>query len=191
MGKSIVGLVTTWDEAEKIKRALVSQGFRNEEINSGFDNPDGQQDKYPIGGDEYADPGARKGGKGAAMGMIIGAIIGAIAGFSISMIPGFLDTIPAIGLILGVLGAGIGAYTGSMAGGVEKMGSEKESPRLQNKPASTGEVFIAVNARDNQAEQLAMRVLRENGARDVKQHSRDFFQDVKAKGAKTNEKLVK
>ncbi|MBA2351890.1 MAG: hypothetical protein ACR2FI_06765 [Burkholderiales bacterium] len=191
MGKSIVGLVNTWDEAEKVKQALIGQGFRREEINSGFDNPDGQHAKYPIGGDEYADPGARKGGKGAAMGMIIGGVIGAIAGFSLSLIPGFLDTIPAIGLILGALGAGIGAYTGSMAGGVKKMGSEKESAALQRKPASTGEVFIAVNARDNQAEQLAMKVLRDNGARDVKQHSRDFFRDVKAQGGKTNEKLVK
>ncbi len=192
MGKSIVGLVNTWAEAEKVKQALTSQGFRSDEIKSGFDNPDGQQGNYPVGGDKDAvDPGARKSGKGAGMGMIIGAIIGGIAGFAISLIPGFLDTIPAIGFILAALGAGVGAYTGSMVGGVEKMGSEKENASLQKKPASTGEVFIAVNARDNQAEQLAMKVLRDTGARDVKQHSRDVFQDVKAQGSKSNEKIVK
>ncbi len=144
----IAGRLTTQNEAEAARAALMDAGFRIEDITTFFNNPPGMHGELPMGGDETADPQARQAHKGAASGAAIGAGVGLVAGLAAG------PAAPAV--------AGVAAYVGALAGTAratedERAGSARRPPGM----------MVAVNVRDADREREAVRVLHECGADNI------------------------
>ena len=145
----IAGMFDTVHKAEDAMDRLLGGEFDAEDVCTFANNPPGQHDTFPIGGDENKDPGSKHAegdaGKGAAVGLGTGAAIGAIVGGP----PG------------AAVGAGIGAYLGSLAGalhGMEGRGTEEDPVR---RPAG---IVVAVRIENGKAEQSAISILQTYGA---------------------------
>lgn len=108
----IVGRFGQQGEAESARRELLHAGFPAAEVSMFYVNPGGQHAIYPVGGDEDESPGthgAKFGAmRGAAGGMGAGALIG-------------VATMPVLGPASPLLGAAVGAYTGSLVGALSNM----------------------------------------------------------------------
>jgi len=149
MSTIIAGLFENIDQAEGAVRELRGSGFVPGDVCQFANNPPGQHDQFPIGGDENSDPGARHAHGGAATGAGVGAGAGAAVGAVVGGPPG------------AAVGAGLGAYVGSLVGalgGLEGNGTEQRPVR---RPAG---VMVAVRVDDATQEQDAIRVLGAQGA---------------------------
>jgi hypothetical protein len=149
MSTIIAGLFENIDQAEDAVRELRGNGFATDDVSKFANNPPGQHDQFPIGGDENSDPGAKHAHGSAAVGAGVGAGAGAAVGAAVGGPPG------------AAVGAGLGAYVGSLVGalgGLEGKGTEQRPVR---RPAG---VMIAVRVEDATEEQTAIGVLSGQGA---------------------------
>jgi hypothetical protein len=148
----IAGMFDTVNKAERAMDTLLNGEFGSQDVCTFANNPPGQHDTFPIGGDEDADPGARHAdtdaGKGAAVGVGAGAAIGAVVGGP----PG------------AAIGAGIGAYVGSLAGALHGMEGRGTKERPVRRPAG---IVVAVKADGGTAEKNAIATLQTQGASHV------------------------
>lgn len=72
-------------------------------------NPAGEHDQLPIGGDRDESPGAKKAETGGVAGAVVGGAVGAVVGVASAAL---------IGPMAVPLALGVGAYTGSLVGGL-------------------------------------------------------------------------
>lgn len=160
MSLIVAGRFTTFADAEAAANRLFAAGFVQEDVTLFFVNPRGQHARYPIGGDQYADPQAANASKGAGKGGAIGAVIGAAIG--VALFSAFSSPF----LIL-VVAAGVGAYLGSLIGAMSHTRGGGKMPEYQvMHEARDSGVLVAVHVSpDNQQE--AARVLREAGSLEV------------------------
>src|SRR5215212_8406894 len=108
-----------FDEEIKSRRAheaLAAAGFDRERITVFFINPAGMHDLHGTPDDADASVNAHQGGSGALAGVAAGSGVGAVVG---------LAATPLVGPAAPIAGAALGAYIGSLAGGVNKLGSRK------------------------------------------------------------------
>jgi len=120
-------------------------------------NAPGQHDRYPIGGDQDEDRGARKGDDGA----VSGAAIGSAAGVAL----GAMAT-PLVGPLGVAAGAAIGAYTGSLAGAVNRMGEDMPAVEIPPRPAG---VRLAVHVSPAAAESDIVAAFRRHDVRSIEE----------------------
>lgn len=162
----VAGRFETFAQAETAVCRLVAEGFHRTDANAFFVNPPGQHAQFPIGGDQYADAGANAAGSGA----LAGAVAGGVAGLAAAMaIPGL-----NVAVLLGVIG--VGAYTGSLAGTLAKLGARKPNQAFDATPGRPAGVLVAVRPLSDGAEDLAVEILRQEGALDV-EHAKGSWQD--------------
>jgi hypothetical protein len=146
MARIIAGVFETIDEANAAAEELRRDRFASDGVTVFHLNPPGQHGQYKLGGDEFADPGAKEGDEGAGKGAGAGAVVGGVAG--------------AVGGPAGAaVGAAVGAYTGSVVGAMSGLG---DRPSIE-RPAG---VMVAVNAGDD-GEKTAVEVLRAHGAQGI------------------------
>lgn len=154
----VAGRFDTFEQAQATVQRLAAAGFRYEDSDAFFVNPPGQHARLPIGGDQYADEHAAKASPGAIAGAAAGGALGLAAALAV---PGL-----NVALALGVIG--VGAYTGSLAGTLAKLGKPEQAKEEDNtKPARAPGVLVAVRVLNEPAEKLALEILREAGAADV------------------------
>src|SRR5690606_24702429 len=153
----------TFDAAENAARALFRAGFEESAVSIFFVNQAGAHARHPIGGDQTSDPAARGSSAGAVMGAsmmgLLGLIFGAIAWFVFSA--------PVIVVIIATC---IGAYSGSLAGGLL---ATRQAPTAQRAGQSTeaqrhAGVLAAVHV-SPETEALAARTLKDMGGKEVEQ----------------------
>jgi hypothetical protein len=109
MSLIVASRFTTLHEAEVAVDKLHASGFVDEDVASFFVNPGGQHARFPVGGDEFVDAGARGTPIGAATGAAAGAVFGLALGVLISYVVFRSLTVLAVA-------AGVGAYVGTLAG---------------------------------------------------------------------------
>ena len=149
----IAGRFETKGAADKAA-GMLSDFVSTDDICIFHNNPPGQHDAYPVGGDEDEDPGSRKADSSSATtaataGLTAGAI-GALGG-------------PITALAAG----GVGAYVGSLMGAAEKLGDEEgKSPGPDRRP---GGVMLSVRIADPANEDRVIGTLRAQGAADIEQ----------------------
>jgi hypothetical protein len=133
------GQFDDFERGELLVAELHSLGVPGNDIQQFMLNAPGQHDKFPIGGDEDADRGAR----GSENGALAGAAIGGAAGAALG-----LAALPLAGPIAGVTGLAIGAYTGSLAGALNNLGdkTDKSPERSSARPAGVRVVVHAPTA---------------------------------------------
>jgi len=149
-----------FEEAASAQRAidaLVAKGFHRTDASQFFVNPAGQHDRLPTGGDQFADAEASKAHVGAGVGAAAGGAVGVAAA---AAIPG-LGPALALGIVA------LGAYTGSFAGAMAKLGDDSEAQERDASPGRKGGGMVAVRVLNEEAVRVAVETLRENGAQDV------------------------
>ncbi len=159
MSLIVAGRFTTFPAAEAAAQRLFDHGFIEEDVSLFYVNPGGQHARFPVGGDEYADPQAAQSSKGAGKGVVIGSVIGAAVGVAIF-------SLFAAPVIIWIAAAGVGAYVGSLAGAMSHTsggGKRRETVHGGSHPSG---VLLAVHVTaENQQE--AARLLREGGAEEI------------------------
>lgn len=163
----IAGRFDTEQQAERTVRHLAADGFHYDDASTFFVNPPGQHAQLPTGGDQSADAHSA----GASLGTLAGAAAGSAAAAAAALAVPSLN----VALMLGVIG--VGAYTGSLAGTLAALGGRK--PVESSTCASPGRhagVMVAVRVLNERAEQVAVEVLREEGASDI-ESARGIWQD--------------
>lgn len=162
MSTIIAGRFETFARAETTATRLRARGVRQDDLTMFYVNPPGQHGRYPIGGDEAADPAARKAGAGAGRGIAIGGAVGLGAGVCVlAALRGTLDMQPPSWVLALVLAfsAGVGAYIGSLVGALSRTAQGDVPVR------HAGVLLAAHVSADNTA--LVANELRQNGAQDV------------------------
>lgn len=166
MSLIIAARFDTFDHAQQAADKLMRNGVTSDDMHTFFVNPAGAHARLPIGGDRMADP-ASKGAPfgavgGAAILAVVGAVIGALIGFSLNN-----AMLPVIG------GAGVGAYIGSLMGGVSRLGRSSpgnaqpvDSYDDDSQAARPAGVMLAVRV-DAGRQQHVSNLLREAGGVEI------------------------
>lgn len=170
MSLIVAGRFTTFDDAEAAIGRLHANGFVDEDISLFYVNPGGQHARYPIGGDRYADPQARRASFGAGAGVAVGAFAGVAVAIALSML--VFHT-----LLVLAIAAGVGAYVGSLAGAMwqTRGGGRRDAPDAAHEPDGTPRaresgVLLAVHV-NPQTQQQATQVLRAAGGMEIERAS--------------------
>ena len=160
MSLIVAGRFSTFSAAETAARRLFENGFVEEDVTLFFVNPRGQHARFPVGGDQYADPQAARASVGAGKGGGLGAVIGAAVGVAL------FSVFSAPFLVL-IIAAGVGAYIGSLVGAMSHTSGGGNVPdhAVPHESRDSG-VLVAVHVNpDNQ--KTAARVLREVGSIEI------------------------
>jgi hypothetical protein len=153
----VAGRFDTLQQAESVVQELLRNGFHRSDASTFFVNPPGQHDQLAIGGDQFADANASKAHVGAAAGAAAGTAVGAAAALAV----------PGLGPALALGVVALGAYTGSLAGALAKLGDHRAASESDASPGRHGGMLVAVHAIDGNAEQQAMEILHRHDAADI------------------------
>ncbi|HWI54468.1 MAG TPA: hypothetical protein VNT57_02140 [Desulfobacteria bacterium] len=160
MSKTVIGVFSSHDQAEKAVSELRNRGFDKEiSILAKHDqkNPDADENSVMFGGDSITD--------GATTGGVIGGIAGLAIGAGALAIPG-VGPLIAAGPIAGLLS---GAASGGIAGGLVDWGIPEERSKYYEGQVKGGNIVATVQSSNDKID-MAADILRQNGARDVETH---------------------
>ncbi len=160
LAKTLIGVFTSHQQAEKAVSELHSRGFENEiSILARDERPatDADENSVMFGGDSIAG--------GAATGGVLGGIAGLAVGAGALAIPG-LGPVIAAGPIAGMLS---GAATGGIAGGLVDWGIPRERGEFYEGKVREGKIVAVVKTDDDKI-YAAADILRRNGAQDIETH---------------------
>jgi len=152
MSQIIAGIFDTINQAEDAAESLRRHRFAADDVCHFANNPPGQHDQLPLGGDENSDPGAKNAHGGALAGVGAGTGAGAAIGAVVGGPPG------------AAVGAGVGAYIGSLVGALGNLDGKGSAQQPVRRPAGA---MVAVRIDGANREQMAIRVLRSEGARHI------------------------
>lgn len=163
MQKTVVGVFSSENEAERAVGSLRENGFRDQEISIvAKDRGNGRNGRGREGQTMQED--------GISDGLASGAAWGGLAGLALGAgalaIPG-LGPIVAAGPIAAAL---TGAATGGLAGGLIDWGIPEESGRQLQEEVRQGRILALLRCGDDKVNKAA-NILRENGAKNVETHS--------------------
>jgi len=160
LSKTVIGVFSSHDQAEKAVSELRNKGFEKEisilaKEEKSYKGTDKNTEMF--GGDSLSD--------GATTGGVIGGIAGLAIGAGALAIPG-LGPIIAAGPIAGLLS---GAATGGVAGGLADWGIPEDRSKYYEGQVREGNIVATLKTNDEKINSAAD-VLRKNGAQDVETH---------------------
>jgi hypothetical protein len=165
MDTIVAGRFENFRAARQAEAALVGSDVNADDICTFALNPPGQHAAFPIGGDEYADAGARQGGTGAAKGAALGGTLGLGAG---AVITAAVPEAPVTAVAVAVATTAVGAYTGSLVGALNGMGDDTRADDNAGQPKRRkAGVIVATRVADEATLQTARQALQETGAQDI------------------------
>lgn len=162
MARLIVGRFEEIEPAKRLLEALPGAGFGRREYGIFYVAPPGQHALYPIGGDAYADEGAKHAGETAITGAAVGGATGLAAGAVAAA------TLPIGGWIVALAATGVGAYLGSFMGALSGTESGDPAEATPEHPVEQpGGPRVAVCVDRPGTEPRAIELLRRFGAKDI------------------------
>jgi uncharacterized membrane protein len=172
MGKTVVGLLDSFEEARELIDDLLDNGFSQEAIGLIAREPE-FGDAQAAAREEQSDEqisGVTKGfGAGAAVGGVAGLVIG-IAAFTI---PGIGAVVAAGPIAAALAGIGLGALTGGVYGAIRNLGVPEEEATYYAEGVQRGGVLVTVETDDYDAER-AKEVMYRHGAVDIQQRAEEW-----------------
>lgn len=156
--QTVIGVFESRSRAENAVNTLRSQGFTTEEINI-VSKKQRNQDQDGVYDDDITD--------GTLTGGTLGGIGGLLMGAGALMLPG-LGPILAVGPIAAAVG---GAIAGGIAGGLIDWGIPAEASQRYEQEVAHGSI-LAIIRTDAAKVDSAAQILRQNGAKDVENHSK-------------------
>ena len=188
--KTIVGSFDSLDEANRVARELMDDGFRDSDVSVVASNLRGQY------GDATTAIGATSGvrtsdgggltrrtdvktddSSGAAAGAVTGGVVGGAAGLAASLmglaIPGIGPIIAAGPIVATLTGAGVGAVAGGLIGGLTDMGVSRSDAEYYAEAVRRGGALVTVRADENRADRAA-EIMRSHGAIDIERRAEQW-----------------
>jgi uncharacterized membrane protein len=169
MVKTIVGSFDSFNEAQRVARDLIDDGFMESDVNVIASNLRG--DFKP---DERVTTHETS---GAATGAVTGGVVGGAAGLAASLmgltIPGIGPIIAAGPIVATLSGAGVGAVAGGLIGGLTDIGVSKSHAEYYAESVRRGGALVTVRADESRAE-LAADTMREHGAVDIERRAEEW-----------------
>jgi hypothetical protein len=166
MVKTIVGSFDSSRAAHRAARALIHDGFMQQDVSVVASNilgdytPDGR----PLFFNEAPEESATE------TGAVAGGMLGGAAGLTASLvglaIPGLGPIVAAGPLIAMLTGAGAGAVAGGLIGALTHSGVPQEHAGYYAESVRRGGALVTLRADESRAEHAA-EILRENGAIDI------------------------
>jgi len=156
------------ETAHAVVNDLVNAGFERNTISIIANDPDHKYAGY-IDRDTSADGAAA----GAGMGAVVGGLGGLLLGLGALAIPGIGPVIAAGPIAATLAGAGVGAVAGGIIGALVDMGVPKESAEAYAESVRRGDILVAAQVPDNQADQ-ATRIMKRQGLVDIERQSQDW-----------------
>ncbi len=157
--KTIVGLYDEMAEARNVVQDLVDSGFDRDNINLVAGDPEGRYGAMLDDRDVDTDgPTDNTPGEAAVDGAIAGGAIGGLAGVLLGLgafaIPG-LGPVVAVGpIVSGLIGAGVGAASGSLLAALVEWGLSEEEAGYYSEGVRRGGILVAIKADDNQVNHI-------------------------------------
>jgi len=169
MVKTIVGSFDSFNEAQRVARDLIDDGFLDSDVNVIASN---------IRGDYKTDERVKTTDtSGAATGAVTGGVVGGAAGLAASLmgltIPGIGPIIAAGPIVATLSGAGVGAVAGGLIGGLTDIGVSKSDAEYYAESVRRGGALVTVRADDSRAERAA-EIMREHGAVDIERRAEEW-----------------
>jgi hypothetical protein len=146
-GRTVIGLFTVPDDAERAIRELKQSGFTADQI--GVATQDRPERPDPP---SHSDDGAEAATVGALTGGVIGSLVGLLGSL---LIPG-VGPILVGGVLASLLGAGVGAATGGVIGALIDIGIPETDAQHFDAGLRAGGTLVTVNAGGQTAEALAI-----------------------------------
>ncbi len=156
--QTVIGVFESRAKAENAVNTLRKQGFTTEEINI-VSKKQKNQDQDGTYDDDITD--------GTLTGGTLGGIGGLLMGAGALMLPG-IGPIIAVGPITAAVG---GAIAGGIAGGLIDWGIPAEASQRYEQEVADGSI-LAIIRTDTTKVSSAAQILRQNGAKDVENHSK-------------------
>ena len=140
-----------------IQELCGTRGFSSTDVAKIVLGAPGRHDAFPLGGDEDQDAGAAKGDTGATSGAVLGGGAGIVAGIAAAA---------ALGPVAALAATGIGAYTGSLAGALERMTDASAQGGVPPRPAG---VMVMAHAPTPEAREQALAAFTHQRARGIEE----------------------
>jgi hypothetical protein len=163
MKKSVIGIVETQIQAERIVDQLQQSGVPSGDISVLFPDKRGTKD-FAHEHNTKAPEGAIA---GVGAGGVLGGTLGLLAGIGALAIPGVGPLIAAGPLMATLSGAAAGAAVGGVAGGLIGLGVPEFEAKSYEGKIRNGNILIAVHTDNGDAEKRAKQVFEANSAHDV------------------------
>jgi hypothetical protein len=132
--------------------AVLAQYVDKDDICIFHNNPPGQHDAFPVGGDEDEDPGA-EGAQNSSVGTAVAAGLAAGAVGALG------------GPVVAIAAAAVGAYSGSLVGAMSGLGEHEGESGIAGR--RHGGVMLSVRIAAPAGEQRVIDTLRREGAADI------------------------
>jgi hypothetical protein len=163
MKKSVIGIVESHIQAERIVQQLQERGMQSDDISVLFADTRGSKD--------FAHEHNTKAPEGAVAGMgaggVIGGTIGLLAGIGALAIPGVGPLIAAGPLMATLSGVAAGAAVGGVAGGLIGLGVPEFEAKSYEGKVRGGNILIAVHTDNAETETRTKQIFQANGAHDI------------------------
>ena len=163
MKKSVIGIVETQLQAERIVSDLQASGVPSGDISVLFPDKRGTKD--------FAHEHNTKAPEGAVAGVgaggVIGGTLGLLAGIGALAIPGVGPLIAAGPLMATLSGAAAGAAVGGITGALVGLGIPEIEAKTYEGKIRGGNILIAVHTDNSETEKRAKRMFEQNAAHDI------------------------
>jgi hypothetical protein len=163
MKKSVIGIVETQIQAERIVDQLQQSGVSSGDVSVLFPDKRGTKD-FAHEHNTKAPEGAIA---GVGAGGVLGGTLGLLAGIGALAIPGVGPLIAAGPLMATLSGAAAGAAVGGVAGGLIGLGVPEFEAKSYEGKIRNGNILIAVHTDNGDAEKRAKQIFEANNAHDI------------------------
>ena len=163
MKKSVIAIVETQIQAERIVETLQQRGVSSSDISVLFPDKRGSKD-FAYEHNTKAPEGAVA---GVGAGGVVGGTLGLLAGIGALAIPGVGPLIAAGPLMATLSGAAAGAAVGGVAGGLIGLGVPEFEAKSYEGKVRGGNILIAVHTDNSETERRSKQIFESNGAHDI------------------------
>lgn len=163
MNNSVIGIVETQAQAERLVSELQLGGLPSGEISVLFPDKRGSKD-FAHEHNTKAPEGAIT---GVGAGGVVGGTLGLLAGIGVLAIPGIGPLIAAGPVVAALSGAAAGATVGGIAGALIGMGIPEIEAKSYEGKVRGGNILLAVHVTSNDEERRVKRAFEQYGAHDV------------------------
>ena len=163
MKKSVFGIFTSKEQAERVVERLNGSGFASSDVSMLFPDTTGARD-FAHEHETKAPEGTATGG---VAGLVTGGVLGWLAGIGSLAIPGLGPFIAAGPIMAALSGAAVGTAIGGIAGALIGMGMPEYEARRYESKIKEGNILAAVHVDNDEQADRAKNVLKDCGAEDI------------------------
>ena len=163
MNQSVVGIVKSRLEAERIVSAVKAAGYSENDISVLLPDQEGTKD-FAHDNSTKAPEGATA---GASTGAVVGGAFGLAAGLGALAIPGVGPLIAAGPIMAALSGAAVGGAVGGLTGALIGLGIPEYEAKMYEGKIKEGNILLAVHGNSNDQLKALEDLFKANSASDI------------------------